>query len=166
MSINIEPLQSDHDTGSFSCGVQALEHWLRQTAGQHARKGISRTYVAVDPNRRETILGYYSLTVGEAHSPDLPPALARKLPKKIPIVPIGRLAVALDMQGKGLGGTLLADALTRIVRIAGEVGIAAIVVDAKDDQSVKFYRHYGFLPFPDDPQRLLLPVSTAQAAIR
>ncbi|HUF21734.1 MAG TPA: GNAT family N-acetyltransferase [Burkholderiales bacterium] len=166
MKINIEPLQSDHDIESFSCGVPALEQWLRQIARQHARKGISRTYVAVDPDRREIVRGYYSVTVGEAHSPDLPQDLARKLPKKIPIVLIGRLAVATDMQGKGLGSVLLVDALARIVRISEEVGISAILVDAKNSQAVKFYRHHGFLPLPGDANRLVLPVSTVKVALQ
>jgi hypothetical protein len=53
------------------------------------------------------------------------------------------------------------DALRRTVRAAGEVGIAVILVDAKNENAQSFYRHYGFQPLPDKPLRLILPIGTA-----
>ena len=32
----------------------------------------------------------------------------------------------------------------------------AMIVDAIDDDAVAFYRHFGFLPFPEGPRRLFL----------
>lgn len=161
MGIQIHPLQSHHDTEAFSCGDDALDQWFRRTAGQHIRKGISRTYVAVTSDHPQQVLGFYSLTVGEAETGALPAALAKTLPRKIPIVLLGRLGVAVRAQGRGIGGHLLVDALRRTVRVASEVGISAILVEAKNPKAVLFYQHFGFLTLPDSPQRLVLPVKTA-----
>jgi GNAT superfamily N-acetyltransferase len=161
MEIQIQPLQSHHDTEAFSCGDDALDNWFRRTASQHIRKGISRTYVAVAPDNPRQVLGFYSLTVGEAETGTLPPTIAKSLPRKIPIVLLARLGVAAHAQGHGIGGILLVDALHRTVRVAADVGISAILVDAKNQKAVSFYQHFGFLALPDSPQRLVLPVKTA-----
>jgi len=159
--MEIQPLQDHHDTSAFSCGEDALDTWLRQTASQHARKGISRTFIAVTPEAPQAILGFYSLTVGEAPSEVFPAALAKKLPRKVPIVVLGRLGVAAEHHGKGIGSFLLMDALYRVVQIANQAGVNAILVDAKGERAEQFYRHFGFLPLPDTPQRLVMPVKTA-----
>ena len=161
MEIQIQPLQSHHDTEAFSCGNTALDSWFRRTAKQHARKGVSRSYVAVDLEKPHHVLGFYSLTVGEAQTETLPAAVAKTLPRKIPIVLLGRLAVAVNAQGQGIGAHLLVDALRRTVRVASEVGISAILVDAKDQKAAAFYQHFGFQTLPDSPHRLVLLLKTA-----
>jgi predicted GNAT family N-acyltransferase len=165
MAILIQPLQSKHDRGEFDCGVEALNAWLQQTAQQHSRKGISRTFVAVDEAAQQRILGFYSLTASEAESPSLPDELRKKLPRKVPIVLLGRLARATSMRGKALGELLLVDALRRIVNAAQEVGIAAILVDAKDEAAARFYEKFGFVRLPDTPDRLIMSISTARTAL-
>jgi GNAT superfamily N-acetyltransferase len=161
MMIQIQPLQSGHDTEAFTSGNVELDNYFRRTARQHERKGISRCFVANDSDCPGKILGFYSLTVGEAETTKLPAAVTKNLPRKIPIVLLGRLAVAIQAQGQGIGGHLLVDALQRTVRVASEVGISVILVDAKDQKAVEFYQHFGFLSLPDTPHRLVLPLKTA-----
>ncbi|MDR2450401.1 MAG: GNAT family N-acetyltransferase [Candidatus Accumulibacter sp.] len=161
MAIRMEPLQAHHDTEAFGCGDDALDGWLRRIAKQHLRKGISRSFVAVESGNFHRVLGFYSLTVGEVDADALPSAIAKKLPRKIPIVLIGRLGVLTEAQGRGIGGYLLVDALHRALRVSSEVGIIAVLVDAKNKNAVNFYRHHGFLQLPDRPQRLILPIRTA-----
>jgi hypothetical protein len=33
---------------------------------------------------------------------------------------------------------------------------------ASGAEAVEFYRHYGFIPFPDKPNRLFLPMTSIQ----
>lgn len=160
--IRFQPLQDSHDTAGFTCGVAALDRWLRGIARQHISKGISRTFVAVDSSHPAQILGYYSLTVAELDTDKLPKDVARKLPRRAPLVLIGRLANAVKMRGQGVGSMLLIDALRRIVEVSNNVGVTLIMVDAKDDQAARFYRHFGFVSLPDTPLRLVLPVATAK----
>jgi hypothetical protein len=37
-----------------------------------------------------------------------------------------------------------------------------VIVDAKDDNAVTFYRRYGFIPFADQVNRLFLPMGTIE----
>ncbi len=159
--MEIHPLQNHHDTESFSCGNDTLDKWFRRIAKQHIRKGISRSFVAANPDNPQQVLGFYSLSVGETESGTLPIAVAKALPNKIPIVLLGRLAVATHVQGNGVGGILLIDALRRTVRVSSEVGISVILVDAKNKKATAFYEHFGFQVLPDSPQRLVLPIKTA-----
>jgi hypothetical protein len=42
------------------------------------------------------------------------------------------------------------------------LAVAAILVDAKDSSAAAFYRHFGFVPLPGRPDRLLLPAKILQ----
>jgi len=104
------------------------------------------------------VLGYYALTACEVLTEELPPDLAKKLPRKIPGIRLGRLAVDRAVQGQGLGELLLVDAIERARRVFEHIGVHALFVDAKDERAAAFYRKYGFRPLPTDPLRLVLPL--------
>jgi ribosomal protein S18 acetylase RimI-like enzyme len=72
---------------------------------------------------------------------------------------LGRLAVDLLFQKKGLGELLLVDAISRARRIHQYAGVVGLFVDALDDHASGFYRHYGFLNIPDNPLLLIYPIS-------
>ena len=93
-----------------------------------------------------------------------PENVAQKLPK-YPLVPatlLGRLAVDAHLRGKGAGEHLLMDALRRALQASREVASVAVVVEAKDDAAVAFYRHYDFINFTDQPRRLFLPMTVIE----
>ncbi len=103
--------------------------------------------------------GYYTLSATGVNLEDLPAQITRKLPR-YPLVPatlVGRLAVDRRHRGKGYGRFLLADALSRSVR--SEIASFAVIVDAKDASARRFYERESFLPFPDQPMRLFLPMA-------
>jgi len=81
----------------------------------------------------------------------------------VPAALLGRLAVAASAQGKGLGAALLADALLRVARV--EMGVYAMLVDAKDDAARRFYEKYGFTLLAGEARRLALPIATALRAL-
>jgi GNAT superfamily N-acetyltransferase len=159
---NVEPLSPQHNRAKFDCGASALNEFLQKTARQHQDKGVSKTFVLVDANAPAPadILGFYSLAACEAQTADLPAALGKRLPRTIPAVLLGRLAVDRSVQGQGLGAVLLVDAIRRVVAVASQVGIAGLFVDAKDDSAAAFYQKFGFAPLPSNPHRLFLPLKT------
>lgn len=157
--LSIQPFTGRHDRSAFESGSAQLDAWLRQTAQQHQRRGISKTFVAVADDAPSRILGFYALTACEVLTEELPPDLAKKLPRKIPGIRLGRLAVDRSMQGQGLGELLLADAIQRAGRVLEHLGVHALFVDAKDEQAAAFYRKYSFRPLPSDPLRLVLPLA-------
>lgn len=72
---------------------------------------------------------------------------------------VRKKAIAQSYQGKGLGGMVVADAVLRTAR--AEMGVFALLVDAKDESAQRFYEHYGFTLLPGDARRLCLPIATA-----
>jgi len=149
-------LRGNHDRSRFDSGSGELDLWLRQTAQQHQRRGISKTFVAVADDEPSRVLGFYALTACEVVSQDLPDDLAKRLPRKVPGIRLGRLAVDRTVQGQGLGELLLMDALDRARRVLEHVGVHALFVDAKDERAAAFYRKYGFRPLPEQPLQLVL----------
>jgi predicted GNAT family N-acyltransferase len=85
---------------------------------------------------------------------ELPDNVAKRLPRypSVPVARLGRLAVDQAHRGRGLGGTLLWDAMLRAHR--SELAVFAVAVDAKDEQAEAFYRHHGFITFGSAPRQL------------
>ena len=152
----VEPLAGSHDRQDFDCGRQELNDWLRQVARQHHDKGLSKTFVAIRSDAPERICGYYALTLAELENRHLPDTWRKKLPRRIPGVRLGRLAVDKQYQGKSLGELLLVNALTRAQRIYTEAGGIGLFVDALDEQAAGYYRSFGFEASPDNPLLLFL----------
>ncbi|MDD5176630.1 MAG: GNAT family N-acetyltransferase [Sterolibacterium sp.] len=160
--MRVRPLAGDHDRRGFDCGRQELNDWLRQVARQHQDKGLSRTFVAFCEEAPTRICGYYALTLAELENRHLPEAWRKKLPRRIPGVRLGRLAVDRLYQGKGLGELLLVDALTRAQRIYSEAGGIGLFVDALNEQAAGYYRNFGFEASPDNPLLLFLSAKVAE----
>lgn len=152
----IEPLNAAHDKEVFDCGEESLNQFLQKYAGQNARKGFGRTFVAVLPS--ETIVrGFYTLSASSVEFENF----QEKLPRyPIPTAHLGRLGVDQSMQGQGLGALLLIDALSRTNRAADELGIYAVELFALTENARSFYQKFGFEELLDDPLHLYLPMKT------
>ena len=111
-------------------------------------------------NDAPAITGFYTLAATSIAVDALPRDLTKRLPRYplVAAVLIGRLAVALEYQGRGLGRALIFDAAIRTDRLG--IGAFAIIVDAKDDRAVEFYRANGFALIPGEARRLFVPVAT------
>lgn len=155
--MQVLPLTGGHDRQGFDCGRPELNDWLWQVARQHQDKGLSKTFVAICEDEPARICGYYALTLAELENRHLPVAWRKRLPRRIPGVRLGRLAVDWQHQGKGLGELLLIDALTRTQRIYTEAGGIGLFVDALNEQAAEYYRRFGFVAVPDNPLLLFFP---------
>lgn len=148
------------DTASFQCGQPLLDEYIRRYASQDVRRNVARVFLATPKPVPNKLAGFFTLSAGSVSCLDLPDALAKKLPRyPVPVALIGRLAVAAEFQGKGLGSILLADACQKVAHASATLAVAGIVVEAKDTDAVNFYRHFGFQTMPGNPARLLLPAS-------
>lgn len=153
-------LHPAHDVDRFDCGDPVLNAWLRRTASQHVKKNISKTYVLVDDEAPDTIIGFYALAIRAMTPKDaLPPAMAKRLPRDVPGYTLARLAVGTAMQGHGWGTDLLMNAMDRVRAAADCVGGYAFFVDAKDEVAAAFYAQYGFVPLPSAPLVLFMPIT-------
>lgn len=86
--------------------------------------------------------------------------MAKKLPRSVPAITLARLAVSIDVQGRGLGEHMLVEAMQRALESAEHIGGWALFVDAKDEKSAAFYAKYGFIAQPSDPLTLFIPLAS------
>jgi GNAT superfamily N-acetyltransferase len=157
-ALRIEPLSDRHDRARFASGVEPLDRYLRQQAGQDTRRRVASCFVLVVDDDPAPI-GFYTLAAISLTLTELPEALRKRLPR-YPVVPatlMGRLAVDARHQGQRHGEFLLFDAFSRALR--SEIASYAFVVDAKDDEAARFYRRYGFLPLVEKDRRLFVPLA-------
>jgi GNAT superfamily N-acetyltransferase len=151
------PLSKWHDKNGFDCGDAQLNNWFAQVAKQHKEKGISSTFVVAATGLSEEVPGFYAISVAELINDDLPALSRKRLPGKVPVFRLGRLATSQSHQGKGIGEFMLFDAIDRVSRIASEVGGVGLVVNSKPP-ALDFYKRYGFEPMADHPLHLFLPI--------
>jgi ribosomal protein S18 acetylase RimI-like enzyme len=165
LDVLIEPLGEHHDRAGFSCGQPELDAWFRFRASQDEKRNVARVFVAVDADLG--VVGFYSLSSLSLSLESLPEEISHRLPRydAIPAALIGRLARDERVKGQGVGEHLLADAIRRILGAGRSIAVFAIVVDAKDEHAVSFYKSFGFQSFPLRPKRLFLPTTTAAAGL-
>ncbi|MFN7921259.1 MAG: GNAT family N-acetyltransferase [Bryobacteraceae bacterium] len=148
------PITKEHDAGSFDCGVEPLNQYLRKFALVNHQNRSSRTYVAA---RGDRVVGYYTLANGSVSKEEAPLRVGQGLGRyPIPVTLLARLAVDVSERGKGLGGGLLKDAVLRAFQASDIVGSRAVVTHAKDAAAKTFYERFQFVPSPLDEMHLYL----------
>ena len=162
----IEPLKDSHYRTKFSCGIDELDTYFKNQAGQDARRKVAAPFVLID-DATGMVAGFYTLSMRSVLLAQLPPAVQKKLPRypDVPAVLLGRMAVDSRYRGRGLGEALLFDALKRSYETSRDVAAFAVIVDAKHGAE-RFYLKYGFLPFSDEENRLFLPMKTIEALLK
>ena len=159
--LRLASLDAACDAAKFNSSSEPLNRYLREQVTQDIRRRrVAACFVVLADGQR--IAGYYTLASASLLLADLPPSTGKKLPRypTVPAVRMGRLAVDQAFKGQGLGGALLADAISRAAR--SEIAAFAMMVDAKDAAAAAFYRHHGFIALPDSPLTLFLPLATIQ----
>lgn len=156
-------LRAQHATRTFECGEPELDRFLRDSAFNRQQAMLSRTYVAL---AGDDIAGYYTLAHVQLTASEMPPKLTRGMPSSIPAILMARLAVDVRWQGRGLGESLLADALERTwsVIAQGAAPVRFFIVDAKHETAKAFYLKRGLKPLTGDSLRLYLSYKQIQSA--
>lgn len=156
-----EPIGKQHDRDSFDCGDSDLNEFLRRYARQSHDKGASKTFLAISKDDGKTILGFYSLSPASIEYSRAPGLVRKGLGRyEVPAFRLGRLAVAVAFQGRGMGTQLLLAAGKRCIRAASEVGGVALLIDAKNEKVAQWYAQCGAIPLHDAPLTLILPLET------
>lgn len=162
--VSIKEIKSKTTLKKFDCDTEVLNSFLSRYALKNDELDIGRTFVALDNNNQ--IAGYFTLATAQVAYNEIPEDYKGKLPKyPIPALRIARLAVSKDLQGKGVGKWLLAQAFIKIIQVADVTGIYLIIVDAKET-SKSFYEHYGFQKLMDEELTYFILVDTVRKAIR
>lgn len=155
------PINAEHDASGFSCGVDALDDWLKTVALKSEGRS-ARTYVVCEGN---AVVAYYCLATGAVERGSAPGRVRRNAPDPVPVMVVGRLAVTERCKGQGIGSALLRDAVRRVLQASEIVGCAAIVVHAVDDAAAAFYGAHGFVAHPAGSRTLFLPLEALRRAL-
>ena len=166
-AFRVEPLDPKrHDRSIFACGVEDLDAYLKTQALQDIRRKANAVFVLVPVATPNRIIGYFTLCAYGLAQGDVTEA-ARKHVPRYPLVSatlIGRLAIAREHQGQGLGSMLLARALRQAYDSAATVGSSMVVVDAIGEGAARFYESHGFARLPES-MRLVLPMRSIGSMI-
>jgi len=159
-----------HDRAAFSCGVPKIDNYLKLTAKKGSKADVVRVWVIIDAKNQ--IVGFYGINMHGVDVKDMPPAYAKRAMKHgiLPAAFIAMIGVDMSQQGNGIGSALVADALSRIARASQDIGTCVVMLDVFDDGDVdavarrkSYYEDFGFIPLPDQPLRLFMPVATVRA---
>lgn len=159
-----------HDRSAFSCGFGPIDNFLKSSLSDQIKADMVAAWIATsgdDPH----VLGFYTLGAMAVRANLGPKKWQRAGVPDIPVIYIRAVAVREDMQGQGLGTALVVDAMRRCLRIAEEMGAAAIVLDVlKDDHFERrwsFYEALGFQPLgdPENPERVFIPMKNVHATL-
>jgi len=161
-------IRASDDVSEFRCGEARLDDWLSRRSLRSEKWGGARTFVTTPASEDSNtiVAGYYCLSASSLVRSESPGRLTRNMPDPIPVALIGRLAVAEQYGGQGLGASLLQDAVVRAISAADAIGFRAIVVHSLNDGAKSFYRRFGFTPFPDASRALYLLTADAVETVR
>lgn len=157
-----ELLTADHDLAGFESNEPTLDEWLKRRALKSQKSGAARTYVVTSD---ESVVGYYSLAVGSVSRAVSMGKVSRNMPEPIPVLLLARLAIDKAWQGRGLGRSLLRDAVLRAVQAAEIVGIRALLVHAISEDAKRFYRYFGFQPSTIEEMTLMATLPDLRNAL-
>jgi len=158
-----ERLSPEHRLDDFDCGQPSRDEWLTKSAAQAQAMRTAQTFVWHECDH--VVVAYFSLAAHLVLRADLPKRTGHGSPTSIPAVLLARLALSRTLQGQGLGGELLWDALSRAVRASYIAAARLVVVDAIAAAAVRFYAHHGFIAVPGNAHRLVQKVSDIVAAL-
>ena len=152
--VSVLVLTENHSIKPFDCEDDDLNEFLFQEAVPYRKELLATTFVM--ENDKQT-LGYYSLLNDSLQLKEemftsksqfrkflreLVPYPKRHL-KTIPALKIGRLAIDKTFKGKGLGSVIMANIISKCIKMNQEQACRLITVDAYK-QAVPFYQKMGF----------------------
>ena len=160
--------KAKHDRTGFSCGVDSIDRWFKQSISKNIKNDRVRVWCGV--NDDGVLVGFYVLStysILPEHAGNIAIPGERH---EVPMIYLSLLGVDKTQQGQRFGGNLLMHAIEKCVMVANHIGVVAIVLDVRNDDDfdnrVRFYNRYGFQIIKEGRYRMALPVKDAKANIQ
>jgi GNAT superfamily N-acetyltransferase len=158
-----ETLKGRHDLSSFSSTSPDLDAWLKTRALSNMAEDFSTTYVVVEAGR---VIAFYSLSLASVVRAGLPRKKRHGAPKPVGALLLGRLAVDVNFEGRGIGSHLVGHALHVSAYIAQFAAAKAVAVNPKDDRARTLYGRLSFVEVPGaSPALMLLPMDVIRGRL-
>lgn len=146
------PLAKTDKRIEFDCGRESLNRWFHHHAWKNQQTGSSRTNIVCDTDSGK-IVGYVSLSSTQIERAFLLKKHQRNMPDPVPAILLGQLAVDKRYQGLGIARSLLFFAFTTAFEVSKHIGCALLITQPLDDEVRKFYRQFGLIDTPFDPNQ-------------
>lgn len=175
----LEILNEGHDASRFQCEEEDFCIYLNEYALTDISLGLARTFVEIDQTQPATrnIAGFFTLRAHSALIEDsfFEDAISEDEDKsdaiypssiEVPFVELMFVARDLFWKGKGLGDTLMIDALKIVAETADRIGFIGLHLRSTP-HGVRLYKRYQFSLFEEHPtfdgMRYILTVNDIRA---
>ena len=143
-----QPVQLAPGVGieGFSCGDRIVDDWVKRHSTSARRQRSAVIYAVYCDG---VVAGFYTLSTHSVARADIGGGwFVRNAPEQVPAVLLGMLGVDERFRGRGLGASLLRDAIQNALKVADLAGARALVVDPTGELAASFYEHFGFSRLP------------------
>ena len=164
LQLYVTPLTSERleEFAAFSCGSEEwqkeLDAFLRENALEEGLYRLNFTYVFYGTDRQP--VGYTTLLASQVQNAQRksPPLIGETRYSYIPVLLVGRLAIAQEHQSHGYGALILAWIKDMARRLEVGCRFVALHCDERNEAGIHFYESHGFItpPLPARQQRLML----------
>lgn len=148
MSEFSRPVQLPPGVGidGFRCGDEVVDGWAARHSASARKRGSAVVYAVYSG---EAVAGFYTLSTHSVARADVSGGwFARNAPEQVPTVLLGMLGVDERFKGRGLGASLLQDAVANAMKVSAIAGAKALVVDPTGPSAERFYARFGFTALP------------------
>lgn len=138
----------------FVCGDDDMDEFFQKDALDYTRYRMGKTYCFRMKDDVQTIVACFTVSNDSIRIYDLPSSRRNamwglthreKMLTRYPGVLVGRLAVASQFSGKGVGSEVLDFIRMWFLDESNKTGCRFAIVDAKNEPAVlRFYEHNGF----------------------
>ena len=142
-TLTVKSLPPAFNAGGFDCGNADLSEYLCDgTASREEAAGVGRTYLVYSGDQQ---VAYFNV-LADSIRLSVKERIEGVPYSSAPAVKLGRMAVALGYQGRGIG-TWVLDYVVGMARLmAGSVGVRYVSLDAKTEElATGIYARYGFV---------------------
>ena len=139
---------------SFDCGNADLNDFFKHDAVNYSQELLGKTYFFVLESNKRTIVAMFTVSNDSLKADDLPNNRKKKVNsfisrqkqrKSYPAVLIGRLGVASEFTGSGIGSQLMDFIKAWFIDPLNKTGCRFIVVDAYNTKSaIDYYKRNDF----------------------
>jgi len=147
-------LSEEHTITDFNCGDEDLNEFFNRDALQYKYQMLSRTYFFRHKSSKKVVCAF-SFSANGIKTADLPGSRRKKVKeyvprekslKSYPAILIGRLGIATEFSGQGIGSQLM-DILKDICILQFPDVVRFLLVDAYNKPAVvSFYEKNNFIP--------------------
>jgi GNAT superfamily N-acetyltransferase len=156
----VEKLHPDHDLSAFECGLESVDEWLQTKAMPN--RSLVGTHLCVSES--SDVVAFFALKTIIVPTEGMSSRLrAGSSEGQSTGILLCQMGLAKSLQANGHGKALLRLAVTEALEAHRRSPVQLFVVDAENEDLVRFYEKPGLQRIPNS-LRLLAPMKSLEKA--